>query len=95
MHYNMTHGSDATLTPLGPSKKTNQSSLFRSRDWLSANQGLVFPGSVGFCKKGYDVTLTPLGDEGRTSRDPSLECTVSNLVPTGSLADWCTEGGVC
>eukprot|EP00116_Pleurobrachia_bachei_P011774 sb/3472036/ len=23
--------------------KTNQNSLFRSRDWLSANQGLVFP----------------------------------------------------
>ena len=26
---------------------TNQKSLFRSRDWLSANQGPVFPGSVG------------------------------------------------
>ena len=25
---------------------TNQSSLFRSRDWSSANQGPVFPGSV-------------------------------------------------
>ena len=25
---------------------TNQSSLFRSRDWLSANQGPVFPGPV-------------------------------------------------
>eukprot|EP00116_Pleurobrachia_bachei_P017300 sb/3477562/ len=26
---------------------TNKNSLFRSRDWLSANQGPVFPGSVG------------------------------------------------
>ena len=26
---------------------TNQNSLFRSRDWLSAKQGPVFPGSVG------------------------------------------------
>eukprot|EP00116_Pleurobrachia_bachei_P003538 sb/3463800/ len=28
---------------------TNQNSLFRSRDWLSANQGPVFPDSVGSC----------------------------------------------
>ena len=27
---------------------TNQNPLFRSRDWLSANQGAVFPDSVGF-----------------------------------------------
>ena len=26
---------------------TNQNSLFRSRDWLLANQGPVFPGLVG------------------------------------------------
>ena len=29
------------------SESTNQNSLFRSRDWLSANQGRVFPGPVG------------------------------------------------
>eukprot|EP00116_Pleurobrachia_bachei_P008548 sb/3468810/ len=28
---------------------TNQNSLFRSRDWLSANQGPVFPDSVASC----------------------------------------------
>eukprot|EP00116_Pleurobrachia_bachei_P003454 sb/3463716/ len=28
---------------------TNQNSLFRSRDWLSADQGPVFPDSVGSC----------------------------------------------
>eukprot|EP00116_Pleurobrachia_bachei_P018486 sb/3478748/ len=32
-----------------PSTTTNQNSLFRSRDWLSANQGPVFPDSVGSC----------------------------------------------
>eukprot|EP00116_Pleurobrachia_bachei_P006752 sb/3467014/ len=30
---------------------TNQNSLFRSRDWLSANQGPVFPDSVGSCTR--------------------------------------------
>eukprot|EP00116_Pleurobrachia_bachei_P017105 sb/3477367/ len=30
-------------------KITNQNSLFRSRDWLSANQGPVFPNPVDFC----------------------------------------------
>eukprot|EP00116_Pleurobrachia_bachei_P008901 sb/3469163/ len=29
-----------------PVRRTNQNSLFRSRDWLSANQGSVFPDSV-------------------------------------------------
>eukprot|EP00116_Pleurobrachia_bachei_P014618 sb/3474880/ len=28
-------------------KTTNQNSLFRSHDWISANQGPVFPDSVG------------------------------------------------
>eukprot|EP00116_Pleurobrachia_bachei_P013864 sb/3474126/ len=28
---------------------TNQHSLFRSRDWLSTNQGPIFPDSVGSC----------------------------------------------
>ena len=28
-------------------KTTNQNPLFRSRDWLTANQGPVFPGPVG------------------------------------------------
>ena len=32
-----------------PTKPTNQSSLFMSRDWSSANQGPVIPGSVGSC----------------------------------------------
>eukprot|EP00116_Pleurobrachia_bachei_P012122 sb/3472384/ len=31
-------------------KKRYQNSLFRSRDWLSANQGPVFPDSVGSCE---------------------------------------------
>ena len=31
------------------SAATNQHSLFRSRDWLLANKGPVFPGSVGSC----------------------------------------------
>ena len=30
-----------------PTDKANQNSLFRSRDWLSANRGPVFPDSVG------------------------------------------------
>eukprot|EP00116_Pleurobrachia_bachei_P015387 sb/3475649/ len=30
---------------------TNQNSLFRSRDWLSANQGPVFPDTVEQCPK--------------------------------------------
>eukprot|EP00116_Pleurobrachia_bachei_P010896 sb/3471158/ len=37
-------------------KSTNQNSLFKSRDWLSANQGSVFPDSVGSwfptCRRG-------------------------------------------
>eukprot|EP00116_Pleurobrachia_bachei_P000789 sb/3461051/ len=32
---------------LEPTDTTNQNSLFRSRDWLSANQGPVFPDLVG------------------------------------------------
>ena len=32
---------------LGTDRKTNQKSLFRSRDWLSANQGHGFHGPVG------------------------------------------------
>ena len=32
---------------------SNQNSLFMSRDWLSANQGPVFPGSVGLVPGGY------------------------------------------
>ena len=30
-------------------QSTNQNLLFRSRDWLSANQGPVFPAPVGSC----------------------------------------------
>ena len=37
--------------PTEPSKTTNQNSLFRSRDCSSANQGPVFPDSVGSWKK--------------------------------------------
>eukprot|EP00116_Pleurobrachia_bachei_P017124 sb/3477386/ len=35
----------------------NQNSLFRSRDWLSANQGPVFPDSVGSCKTLFLISL--------------------------------------
>eukprot|EP00116_Pleurobrachia_bachei_P009867 sb/3470129/ len=39
-----THGEGDECYPMNPSAlKTNQSSLFRSCDWLSANQGPVFP----------------------------------------------------
>ena len=31
----------------GTDRTTNQNSLFKSRDWLSANQGPVFPDSAG------------------------------------------------
>eukprot|EP00116_Pleurobrachia_bachei_P011169 sb/3471431/ len=45
---------------------TNQNTLFRSRDWLSANQGPVFPDSVGsrlavtiFTIAGDNMEFTP------------------------------------
>eukprot|EP00116_Pleurobrachia_bachei_P016079 sb/3476341/ len=34
---------------------TNQNSLFRSRDWLSANQRPVFPDWVGSCSNSYPI----------------------------------------
>eukprot|EP00116_Pleurobrachia_bachei_P006184 sb/3466446/ len=51
---------------------SNLNSLFRSRDWLSANQGPVFPDSVGSClslyyyltefKESRDTTVVTLDD---------------------------------
>eukprot|EP00116_Pleurobrachia_bachei_P019045 sb/3479307/ len=35
--------SSRNLVPLDRYRTTNQNSLLRSRDWLTANQGLVFP----------------------------------------------------
>ena len=42
-----------------PTDTINQNSLFRSRDWLPANQGPVFPDSdtVGFC---YVTCILPV-----------------------------------
>eukprot|EP00116_Pleurobrachia_bachei_P017564 sb/3477826/ len=41
-------------------KTTNQNSLFKSRDWLSANQGPVFPDSVDGDGTGIEILCTAL-----------------------------------
>eukprot|EP00116_Pleurobrachia_bachei_P013003 sb/3473265/ len=40
---------------------TNHHSLFRSRDWLSTNQGSVFPDSVGSCSPSDPDLVASLG----------------------------------
>eukprot|EP00116_Pleurobrachia_bachei_P014573 sb/3474835/ len=67
-----------------PIQITNQNSLFMSRDWLSANQGPVFPDSVGSCLK--QSNLMGVGD---TSKHPIRTRYLGHVTGNQPITDQC------